>query len=105
MRHPTQLLTLILLVGLVSSTEAQIVVTGARSVADCPTDRVAPDRGVNLRKPRRERNPYFAARPVYPPVPRGTRASINFEPYTSKYYPTADEYYPPLPTSRSIRSR
>jgi hypothetical protein len=98
-------LAVVLLAGLATSAEAQIVVTGARSVVDCPPTRVAPDRGVNIRALRRERNPYFAARPVYPPAPLGARASINFAPYTSKYYPREDESYPPVPTSRSIRSR
>ncbi len=97
MKTTGPLLALVMLSGLVvQPAEAQIVVTGARSTADCPPSRVAPDRGVNIRTPRRERNQYFAARPVYPPVPLGARASINFEPYTSKYYPTENENYPPF---------
>lgn len=90
-------------VVLASQAEGQIVVTGARKpvkatatvVAAPPTCRPAPDRGANVRSVRRERNPYFAARPVYPSPPVGARASINFEPFTSKYYPTENENYPP----------
>jgi hypothetical protein len=91
--------------GLVPSAEAQIVVTGARGAAACPPVRVAPDRGANIRAPRRERNPYFVARPVYPPTPLGARASINFAPFTSKYYPDEIDSYPPLRTLSSTRSR
>jgi hypothetical protein len=94
------------LLGPIRPAEAQIVVTGARATVARPAPtRVAPDRGVNIRSPRRERNPFYAARPVYPPTPLGARASINFEPYTSKYYPTENENYPPLRTLTSIRSR
>jgi hypothetical protein len=97
---------LFLALGLLASpAEAQIVVTGARSVADCPPSRVVPDRGASVSSPRRLRNRYFAARPVYPPAPQGARANVTFEPYTSKYFPTENSYYPPLPVVPSARIR
>ena len=63
-------------------------------------------RSVSIRpsRLRRERNPYFAARPIYPSVPNGSRANITLEPYTRWYYPNQNSYYPPVqPTLRSGR--
>ena len=85
--------------------EAQIIVTGERSVAKPAPVRIATDRGANIRSPRRERNRFFAARPVYPPVERGSAARINFEPFTNKYYPRASEYGSTRTTSPLIRGR
>ncbi len=82
---------------------AQIKVTGDRKVvATQETPVVIRERPVfQRRRPWRERNPFYVARPVYPPAPPGARAKITFEPFTSKYYPTINSYYPrvnPQPT-------
>jgi hypothetical protein len=93
-------------VVLAGPAEGQIVVTGALSAGDCPPRRIVTDRGANVRSVRRERNRYFAARPVYPPVERGAAArGINFEPFTSKYYPRGNEDGALLTPSSSIRGR
>jgi hypothetical protein len=83
--------------------EAQMVVTGGRSSSPAPVRQLKPTE--TIRSPRRERNRYFVARPIYPPAERGARANITFEPYTAKYYPTENSYYPPLPVSSTIRVR
>jgi hypothetical protein len=97
------LLAIMLLAGLGSASEAQIVVPGGQVLADRP--RVVTDRGANIRSPRKERNRWFAARPVYPPVERGAAARINFAPFTNKYYPRGNEPGSPLTTPPSVRGR
>jgi hypothetical protein len=80
------------------SAQAQISVSGGRTVTLKPvTPTVDEAPSLRRRRPWRERNPYFVARPVYPPAAPGARPHITFEPFTSKYYPTPNSYYPPLP--------
>ena len=89
------------------SANAQVVVTGGRSVVVTPAAPVVngPPVVVKTRRPWRARNPYFVARPNYAPAPPGARANITFAPFTSKYYPNENSYYPPLYPSPSIRPR
>ena len=68
-------------------------VSGDRQIVETPRIR------------RRDRNPYFAARPVYPATPPGTRASITYEPFTRWYYPNEGSYYPPVNEGPSIPLR
>lgn len=91
----------------VTSSPGQMVVTGARTTSVSPPSPVMHGKTVvQDRIRRRERNPYFAARPVYPvPTNRGARANITFEPFTRWYYPNENSYYPPLTTDPSIRTR
>ena len=75
--------------------------------SSCARARVA-NEGSVVAAPRvrwRDRNPYFVARPTYPPAPQGARANITFEPYTRWYYPNEGSYYPPIDEFPSIRSR
>ena len=79
-------------------THAQIIVSGGRTIGlDPPSPYVVRSTTViPRRRPWRERNPYYVARPVYPPAAPGARARVTFEPFTSKYYPTINSYYPPV---------
>jgi hypothetical protein len=89
-----------------SSAQAQISVSGGRTVVVKPAYPVQERAPVFLRRrPWRERNPYFVARPVYPPAPPGTRPSISLEPFTNKYYPTENSYSPPIPVNPPTRIR
>jgi hypothetical protein len=88
------------------SAQAQVTVSGGRTVTlkpVSPTVDEAPS--LRRRRPWRERNPYFVARPVYPPAAPGARLSFTLEPYTSKYYPTGNSFYPPLSVTPPIRNR
>ena len=80
------------------SAQAQISVSGGLNGAVKPSaPKVDEAQSLRRRRRRRDRNPYYVARPVYPPAPPGARANITLEPFTSKYYPTENSYYPPLP--------
>jgi hypothetical protein len=91
----------------VAPSTGQMVVTGARTTTISPPSPVMHGKTVVVeRQRRRDRNPYFAARPVYPPpANRGARANITFEPFTRWYYPNERSYFPPLTTYPSIRTR
>ncbi len=88
-----------------SQSQAQIVVSGGRTIGlDPPSPYVTRSTTViRRRRPWRERNPYYAARPVYPPAAPGARANVTFEPFTSKYYPTVNSYYPPVDPAPAVR--
>jgi hypothetical protein len=107
MNHSIQAFAFAILAGLVQPAEAQIKVVGARTVVGSPAVPVTHGQKVVVKTPRlrRERNPYFAARPNYAPANNGARANITFEPYTRWYYPNENSYYPPLDSYPSIRSR
>ena len=61
--------------------------------------------GIGRRRPWRNRNPYYVARPTYQPIERGARSSVTFAPFTSLYDPKPESYYPPVdvPVSRLPR--
>jgi hypothetical protein len=86
---------------------AQITVTGGRKVVVTPATPIVEGAPVPVPKRlvRRSRNPYFVARPVYPPTPPGARANVTFEPFTRWYYPNSNSYYPPVSPNPSIRTR
>jgi hypothetical protein len=86
--------------------QAQIQVQGARKVTINPGTVVERQTYViPRRRPWRERNPYFVARPTYQPAIPGERARITFAPFTSLYYPTSESYYPPLDAPSPVRPR
>ena len=82
-----------------------LTILGLTSSVFNPGCSQAPDLADSSRPRRRDRNPYFAARPVYPPAPPGARANVTFEPYTRWYYPSENTYYPPLDETPMIPSR
>jgi hypothetical protein len=83
------------------SAEAQVTVSGGQTVVMTPADPVV----VKTRRPWRARNRYYAMRPSYPPAAPGARAHVTFEPFTARYYPTPNSYYPPLENYPAIRAR
>ena len=93
--------------GVGGSARAQIPAQGGRTVIVTPAAPVVGEGPVVIKTRRRlrDRNPYFAARPVYPPAAPGARANITFEPFTRWYYPRENTYYPPVDRYPSIRSR
>jgi hypothetical protein len=82
-------------------------VQGARKVVINPDQSVVERQTIVVRKrrPWRERNPYFVARPTYQPAVPGERARVTFAPFTSLYYPTEESYYPPLNAPSVVRPR
>jgi hypothetical protein len=77
--------------------QAQIQVQGAKTVVISPGSTVERQTlVVRKRRPWRDRNPYYVARPTYEPARPGERARITFAPFTSLYYPRENSYYPPL---------
>jgi hypothetical protein len=88
------------------SAHAQIKVQGAKKIVIKPGTVVERQTYViPRRRPWRERNPYFVARPTYTPAYPGERAKITFAPFTSLYYPKEDSYYPPLNAPTAIDPR
>ncbi len=85
---------------------AQIQVQGAKRVTISPNSTVERETWlIRKRRPWRERNPYFVARPNYAPAPPGQRASVTFAPFSSLYYPNEKSYYPPVPSTTVVRPR
>jgi hypothetical protein len=88
------------------SSHAQVLVTGGLTkVVQPATPKIDEAQSLRRRRRWRDRNPYFVARPIYPPAQPGTRPPMTLEPYTSKYYPTGNSYYPPLPVVPSTKVR
>lgn len=89
-----------------SPAEAQMTVSGPSTIVVKPETPVASGTTlIGRRRPWRERNPYFVARPVYPPARPGARANITLEPFTRWYYPNERSYYPPVSKYPSIPTR
>jgi hypothetical protein len=91
----------------VGHAQSQIIVTGGRTVTATQAPARINSESVPLqtRRPWRERNRYFVARPNYAAKPPGARANVTFEPFTSRYYPTINSYYPQLNPSPALRTR
>jgi hypothetical protein len=81
-----------------STAQAQMRVQGGKTIVIKPDNTVVERQTTIIRKrrPWRERNPYFVARPTYGPAAPGERARVTFSPFTSLYYPNSESYYPPL---------